>query len=172
MPISINEQQFTSEVLDVVADLEELGFCAQVPFGIAAYVMAGHVGGMFGLLSSLKLRWFRWFKKGKNPQQTKQELEQAADVLQREAFEPTVWGEKLRLREALRTALCPAIKSISGDVFEVAKVSTPILLSLSLAGTITLPVQPLVFGMMAVLIVRSGVATVCTDSPQDGGNKK
>lgn len=59
--------------------------------------------------------------------------------------------------------LCPALKTASNDTFEIAKITTPILLSLALAGTINLPLIPVIFAGIAVAIGRLGISTICAD---------
>lgn len=164
MSTGFDERKFESKVLDAVSDLTQIGF-GDYKFGVAAALAFPQP---FNWLRRLTLRWFG----GKGPEEIKQELEQAAAIVQRQAFEPAGIFEKPRLRDSIRSALCPALKCLSGDAFEIAKVSTPILLSLSLAGTISLPAQPLVFGMIAVIIARSGVAAACGDSGKDSPEKK
>ena len=94
----------------------------------------------------------------------RRDFENAAEIVNREAMDQQSSGSRPVLRSVIRRALCPSLKSFTGDVFELAKVSTPILLSLSMVGTIQLPAQPLVIGMIVMFIARGGVATVCKDS--------
>ncbi len=155
MSTMIDEHKFESDVLDAVSDLRQIGL-AEYEFG----ALALYIPAPFNWFRRLRLRWFR----GKEPEEVQQELKQAVAIVKQAAFESNCVLEKPRLRDSIRSILCPALKSLSGDAFEIAKVSTPILLSLSLAGTISLPAQPLVFAMVAVIIARSGVAAVCAQS--------
>jgi hypothetical protein len=63
----------------------------------------------------------------------------------------------------VRKLICPVLRCISSDVFDVAKITTPILLSLSLSHAITLALQPSLFAAIAVVITRIGVTGLCGD---------
>ncbi len=64
-------------------------------------------------------------------------------------------------KKTLRQYLCPALQTSSNDVFEMAKIAIPIMLSLALAGTILIPVNTLIFASIILMIQRMGVATYC-----------
>lgn len=61
----------------------------------------------------------------------------------------------------LRGYLCPALDRVSGDAFEIARVITPLLAGLKLAGTAPIDLDPWLFAGMALLIARGGVAAFC-----------
>ncbi len=71
-----------------------------------------------------------------------------------------------KIKETIIAALCPSLLKTSDDVFEIAKSSTPVLLTLSLSGTISLPIQPVFFAAAAILLARSSIAAICKDSKQ------
>jgi hypothetical protein len=81
-------------------------------------------------------------------------------------------ARELTVKEDIRKYLCPALKSVSDDAFEIAKVITPILLSLSLAGTIVLPLAPMLFANLAVVISKMGVAALCVGYIDDRSKDK
>jgi hypothetical protein len=58
---------------------------------------------------------------------------------------------------------CAALVSVSNDVFAIAKVLTPVLAGLAAAGTIVVPLSPLIFGGIALGISRMGISAVCAD---------
>ena len=66
-----------------------------------------------------------------------------------------------KVRNSVQQAICPALQDVTGDSFEIAKITAPLLLSLSLAGEINLPASSLVFGLFAVLLSKAGVENVC-----------
>lgn len=70
-------------------------------------------------------------------------------------------AEKLVSRKDIRKYLCPVLKSVSDDAFEIAKLITPILLSLSLAGTVAIPLSPILFANLAIVISKTGIAALC-----------
>jgi hypothetical protein len=73
-------------------------------------------------------------------------MHEAADLLQR----PTV-----------RQQLCRPLRSVSEDIREVAKVVGAALLPLSLTPAAVIPVSAVLFGAVAVMIVRAGISSVC-----------
>ena len=63
----------------------------------------------------------------------------------------------------IKKYLCPVMKSLSGDLFEITKVGIPILVSLSLAGAISISLNPVLFAGVFIVIARMGVAAYCAD---------
>lgn len=74
--------------------------------------------------------------------------------------------------EKLLKYLCPALRSVSDDAFEIAKVITPILLSLAIVGTISLPLAPTLFASIAIFISKMGIAAFCVDYPSTKDSEK
>ena len=64
----------------------------------------------------------------------------------------------------VRNLLCPVLRRISSDAFDVAKIITPILMTLSFSHTISLPFDPTVYAAIALVITRTGVAALCGDA--------
>lgn len=67
----------------------------------------------------------------------------------------------------LRGYLCPALDRVSGDAFEIARVITPLLAGLKLAGTAPIDLDPWLFAGLALLIARGGVAAFCGEGEVD-----
>jgi len=67
--------------------------------------------------------------------------------------------------------LCPALSSLSDDVFDIAKVTTPVLLTLAFTGVIAIPIQPTLFAAVAIVISRMGIATLCADYEEEDEDK-
>lgn len=63
----------------------------------------------------------------------------------------------------VRQRLCAALLSGTGDAFDIGKTLVPILIPLSLAGTIAVPVTPVVVAAVALTIARMGVGAFCTE---------
>jgi hypothetical protein len=72
-------------------------------------------------------------------------------------------AKELVKRRDVMKYLCPALQSASNDVYDVAKITTPILIPLVLAGTIAIPLNPLLFALIALTISRMGIASLCID---------
>lgn len=69
----------------------------------------------------------------------------------------------------LRGYLCPALVRVSGDAFEIARVITPLLAGLKLAGTAPIDLDPWLFAGLALLIARGGVAAFCGEDGEGEG---
>lgn len=63
----------------------------------------------------------------------------------------------------LRAYLCPALQSVSGDAFEVARVITPMLAALKLSGKVPIDLDPWLFAGIALMVGRMGVAAFCAE---------
>jgi hypothetical protein len=61
--------------------------------------------------------------------------------------------------------LCPALRSVSDDLEEIAKCVAKVMLPLSFGPQGIISLKVMVCGGMAVILVRAGVKTVC---PQNG----
>jgi hypothetical protein len=59
--------------------------------------------------------------------------------------------------------LCPALESVAEDAFEIAKTLTQVLVPLVLTKAISVPLDSLLFALMAVTIAKMGVASFCAD---------
>lgn len=77
--------------------------------------------------------------------------------------EQQILATKMLITEKILTRVCPALQSFSGDSHDIAKIIVPILIPLVLAGTLTIPLQPLIFSYIAILISRMGVASLCAN---------
>lgn len=71
-------------------------------------------------------------------------------------------AEEIVAHREIRTFLCPVLQSMSNDAFEIAKVSTPILLGLACGGILTIPLSPFIFAAIAIYIARVGIASFCS----------
>jgi hypothetical protein len=59
--------------------------------------------------------------------------------------------------------LCPALKSVSGDLGKVAATTASVILPLSIGPQAIFSVTPLVVGAVAVIVVRAGVSALCPE---------
>lgn len=75
-------------------------------------------------------------------------------------------AKRIVARQDIKKYLCPALQSVSNDVYEIAKAITPILVTLSFAGPIQVSLEPMLFAMIALIISRMGVAGLCVDYPK------
>jgi hypothetical protein len=63
----------------------------------------------------------------------------------------------------IRRRICAALKSVSQDAHEIAKVLTPVFVPLILTRTIPIPLEPLIISHIAVIVSRMGIAALCAD---------
>lgn len=78
-------------------------------------------------------------------------------------------AKSLLLRPSILKHLCPALRTVSGDVFEISKVLVGVLVPLSVAGAISMPWNPLVIAAGAFLILRAGITAICKGIEAEGG---
>jgi hypothetical protein len=76
-------------------------------------------------------------------------------------------AEALVTRPSFRQQICPALRSASDDVGEIAKLATPALLTASLGPQAPVSLTVLGCAAVAFVIARAGVATICPKSAQD-----
>ena len=74
-------------------------------------------------------------------------------------------------RKDIRKHLCPVLHSVSNDVNDIAKAITPILIPLILAGTIVIPLQPVLFAYIAIIVARMGIAGICGNYDKEKARK-
>lgn len=74
-------------------------------------------------------------------------------------------------KKEVRVRLCAGLKAATDDIFDIAKVIVPILLSLDIAGEITVPTDPILHAVFVVVIARMGVASLCAETPTKKDDK-
>jgi hypothetical protein len=72
-------------------------------------------------------------------------------------------AQELLKRLEIRQHICPSLKVLSDDAKDYAKVIAAAILPISIAGTIPIPLNPLLFAALAVVIARMGIKTFCPD---------
>jgi hypothetical protein len=162
MPSSqdFNEQAFQSDVLQAVKELETI-FPESPESGMVFPIFSALP--IFGLtplsigLSKFLTLWRNEKGKKQTDQKSREELEKVA-----------VEAQTMVQRKEIKKYLCPALLTVSSDSMDIAKVITPILTGASLAGTIQIPLTPILFGMIAIVIARSGIATICNEYKKVG----
>ena len=70
-------------------------------------------------------------------------------------------AEHLIKQQGVLERLCPALRTVSGDLGAVAKAITPALLPLAIGPQAVLSITPLAFGALAVVVVRAEVRALC-----------
>jgi hypothetical protein len=149
-----------------------LKYLNEIGFGITGVIYRYHEPSLVEHV----IHWanLKWLKKRlpdnlrhKPDEEVAKEVTKTANVVLPQVLEQQAPSEKPRLQSHIREVLCPALKYVSHDVFEIAKVTTPVLLSLSAAGNIVLPAQPMAYAIIAIVIARTGVSVIC--SPNNEG---
>jgi hypothetical protein len=72
-------------------------------------------------------------------------------------------ANQLLARKDVRAHLCSALSTVSDDAFEIAKVTTPVLMGLIAAGVLSVPLLPLLSAAVAFVIARMGIASLCAE---------
>ena len=70
-------------------------------------------------------------------------------------------AEEIIQRQDVKKAICFSLTKATDDAFEIANTMTPILIGAILAETVVMPLNPILFGWIAVLIARAGLASFC-----------
>ena len=70
-------------------------------------------------------------------------------------------AEAMLKNPTIREILCPALHSGLKDTYDIAKRVTPILIPFALAGTIAIPLNPVLFAVISIVIARMGAASLC-----------
>ena len=78
------------------------------------------------------------------------------DETEKEEFDDAIEkSAELVKKKSVIEKICPALKSISGDLKEVAKVVTASLLPLSMIANPIVPLSPLIYGGISVIVFTS-----------------
>jgi hypothetical protein len=72
-------------------------------------------------------------------------------------------ARRLLAQKEVRARLCQALQTTANDSFEIAKIITPLLIELSKAGTISIPLIPVLFASVTLVIARMSIAGLCTE---------
>lgn len=81
-------------------------------------------------------------------------------------------ARELIARKDILDYLCPALQTTSDDAFEIVKVITPILVGLVMAGTLSVPLIPVLFASIGLVVARMGIASLCADYDKNEKDKK
>ena len=73
-------------------------------------------------------------------------------------------AEEIIQRQDIKQLICSSLTQATDDAYEMAKTITPILIVPILAETIVMPLNPILFGWVAILIARAGLAGFCDNS--------
>lgn len=72
-------------------------------------------------------------------------------------------AEKTVTRKDIRVYLCPALQTVSGDMFTIANTVAQVLAPLVVAGVLSIPLAPILFASIALFITRIGIVNLCVD---------
>lgn len=92
-----------------------------------------------------------------------EERSRIAKSVAREAYDTEIIVKTPIFWRNIRDTCCPSLELISDDTFEIAKRMIPILVPLSLAGTVSLPLQPMLYAWIALVITRLGIKNICKE---------
>ena len=63
----------------------------------------------------------------------------------------------------LKSILCPYLTVLSEDISDFAKVTYTVLLPLTITGTLSIPLSPILFAAIAVIFYRGSSKLICKD---------
>ncbi len=92
-----------------------------------------------------------------------QEAEERRQQRLNEEKESSRVASTLSESPTIREKLCYVLGPAADDVFEVGKAITPVLISLSATGVISVALTPLIVASLAILIGKIGISTFCRD---------
>lgn len=72
-------------------------------------------------------------------------------------------AERYLATPTLKQRICAALTGAGNDIFDVAKFLTPVVYTTSIAGVVAIPLNPVLYAWMALLIARMGINAYCTD---------
>ena len=78
-------------------------------------------------------------------------------------------AEELLEQRTVKQLLCSELKPSESDVLKVASVITPVLAAAAQTKTISLSLDPLLFGVCAQVIARTGIDEYCGETISKGG---
>lgn len=103
--------------------------------------------------------------KQSNPKEGEQEREaQKLDKAKKQRLQISEKKAKeLLSQKDVLSRLCPVLQTGSGDVFTIANTVAQVLVPLVIAGVLSIPLTPILFASIALLITRMGISVLCAD---------
>lgn len=83
---------------------------------------------------------------------------------------PVQEAKRLLKNKDVRIYICPALLVLSKDAYEIGKTITAILLPLALSKTISIQLDPIIFSLMAIMISKMGIASLCAEHLKEKSN--
>jgi hypothetical protein len=148
---------FESEVLMALEDLYQM----DIPDWISNHRGAPELytdvvaydGSNFGIPKFFRFKWFS--KKYKETELSENKIKKEIEENAREA------ESLLKRKDILAKKICPALSRATDDAFSIARSVTPVLTTISITGAAVIPLNPLFVALVALMLARMGIATVC-----------
>lgn len=122
------------------------------------------------LLEPEDRKWHEEFERlQRRPQITQAEQEQ---LKKQRVIISQQKAEKLIKRKDVRDYLCPALQTLSGDTSTFGNTATQVLLAAVMAGQLSIPLVPVLFASIALVVSRMGIATLCADYDKKKADQK
>lgn len=71
-------------------------------------------------------------------------------------------AEKITKDKNVMKHICPGLKVCSGEAIDIAKNITPVLVGLVLTNAVVMPLNPILFGWIALVIANGGITSLCS----------
>ncbi|HEX8140060.1 MAG TPA: hypothetical protein VF544_21035 [Pyrinomonadaceae bacterium] len=148
-------ESFQAIVLERVASLQKLGdevepFYARFPYPDTKKLKAENPGCLGWIPVGLLM-----FQAGVS-RRTARGLKKSREELTRRA-------EELTRQREVKLRLCSALKNLEDDPFEIARATTPVLVTLSRTKLVSLDLDANLFATLAIMIASTGIANFCAD---------
>lgn len=148
-------ESFQAIVLERVASLQKLGgevepFYAGFPYPETSKVKAENPGCLGWIPVGLLM-----FQAAVS-RRTAGGLKKSREELARRA-------EELAGQREVKLRLCPALKNVEDDPFQIARAITPVLVSLSRTKLIAIDLDANLFATLAIMVASTGIANFCAD---------
>jgi hypothetical protein len=153
---SFSTEEFTREATQALEDIYEM----DIPDWISDHrgdeslydEVQAYTRWSFAIPEFLKLKWFS--KKFKSSVEIEDSINENA-----------IQARSLLSNEGVvKRYICPALTNVSGDALSVTTGLAPTILTLSLTGVISIPVSPILVAVLALMIARAGISTICSGS--------
>lgn len=95
------------------------------------------------------------FSRGKPLPRSKSNIESQLEDAEKQV------ADDIQTQPQIVKQICAALKSISGDAYDIAKGITTILVTLTLNGTLNMAIEPFALALIAIVIGKMGAAAFC-----------
>lgn len=149
--------------LVVLAAIALLGFCLGGGNLLVPSLTRNVIGGLSILLivraGDLAWRKWRWKKQGKQSREKREQQRKEEEAKKRLAL---LQAEEVLAQDEIKAKLCAVLQDFSGSVFEMSKNIPTTLLTIYVAGQLSVPLTPLVAAAVIFMLTKLGISAYCS----------